>query len=279
MTGIGSFLKRMRIEKNYTVEMLAQGICSTDELLRMEANQELPTTYVLTRLCERLSISPRDFYMKELSIHDSLTNWLALLTYYFRQNKYSAIADVLIYVRETFQVETPEVMQQLLFYEAHCERELAHDLNKSVEIFQKSLNLTYYKGKQWLTEWEILLLSEVGFAYLEQHQPAKASYFFEKSVTTLLGQPSYHYRMECVRAFYFMSQYFMYVDDLERALHLVHQGITWNRKKKSAYLFAELLEMKAIILSEMKDIDAAADWLDKANTLKWLYRSTECYDY
>ena len=38
--------------------------------------------------------------------------------------------------------------------------------------------------------------------------------------------------MECVRAFYFMSQYFMYVDDLERALHLVHRGNNVESQKE-----------------------------------------------
>lgn len=278
MTGIGSFLKMIREEKNYTVEMMSQDICSTDELLRIEANQELPRSSVLAQLCERLSISPRDFYLKELSVTDNLTSWLALLTYYFRQNKYLAITEVLEYIYQTYQVSTPEVMQQLLFYEAHCERELGCDSSKSLEMFQRSLNLTYYKSKQWLTEWEILLLSEVGYAYLENFQLEKAYYFLERSVLTLLGQPNYYYRKECVRAFYVMSQYFVCVDDLERALHMIHQGITWNRKKKSAYLFADLLEMKAIVLSEMQDIEGAADWLVKAETLKWLYRSSECYD-
>jgi len=92
---IGEILQSLRVNKGLTLEVLAEDICSVEELDLMEKNKQVPTIDQLFMLANKLNVKLSDFF--DFTSADSASYVSAvsgLINKYKRERNYNAIIEI-----------------------------------------------------------------------------------------------------------------------------------------------------------------------------------------
>lgn len=245
----GTIIKELRKDRRMSQEDLARDICSQGMLSRIENNDVVPNVLVMQKLCQRLNVSVNYVLTLEDGPEQPRNYWLELLKK-FKQNKdFDQLAETveqLVAVDDVFVSKSEQ--QEFAYYYSSSLAYHQNNWSKALEILQGGIKLTYYRGKQDISDIEVMLFSDIGKVYYSQGKYDKGITYMKKSISYFYSDIPNRKRIELVKIFYNVASGLIDLESYEEALEYIEQGILWSQHKKTYYRLADLYYLKGIVL-------------------------------
>lgn len=275
MYKFGSIIKKIRKDRHLTQKMLAENVCSQSVLSRIENNEEVPNVVVMQQLCHKLDISIDQVMNQDSKTIKTNSRWLHLMDYYYLSKDFKQLKQLIDQESVEKSLFSDEDYQKYYYYLGSAIYMLDGNLKQSLELVQKSLNITYTNKKKIVSDMEILLLSELGKVYFEMEDYEVGDFFLKKSIALFYTIPSERHQIELTKIFYNAAVACLNVDKYELALEMINQGINWSRKNNSYYFLDELLLLKGIVYEDNDQLAEAVKLVEMANIIKIIASNDE----
>ena len=265
----GEFLKEIRTINNISIEGLADGICSTRQLMRIEKGENDPSLYVLHNLSIKLNIDLQEYYR----IHFSSGNFLAE-EYKKKFQKFiidKAIDKLQLLINqmeEMNEFQSGENLQYVFYGKAICSSSLHKNYNLSNEYCFKGL---YVEDPNFHIDNEtnkifsnigLTLINLIASNYGRLNERILSfkflNFLFEVLDNFIFNSPFPMYRsLDFQNKLYQgvtnnLSWIFCLEKKYDNALDMVEKGITLSLKENCMRFLPELISRKADILYNLQ---------------------------
>ena len=248
---LGTILRATRMEQKISQRDMSADLCSLSMLSRIENNDCLPSTTLLQQLCERLDIST-DFVLN-LDYHLSQFNrneWLDLMKYYYQGSQYDQLKRMFNEMTLLDEMTSIHEMQEYYLYQGCCTYFFQPNATDGLQILTDALNLTYCPEKEFITDIEIILLSEVGRIYLNSGDAKTGQEYTKKSLDAFYQHTPRRNETQLTKIFHNHAVTQIEMRNYSPALKTIEQGIRWSTRRKSYYYLDELFILKGLLLQD-----------------------------
>ncbi len=265
----GTVIKELRTNRFLSQGELAEDICSQGMLSRIENNDVVPNVLVMQKLCERLNVSVNYVLTREEISKAPANNWLELLRQYKHSKKITELTETIdeIEKQDKTLFKTKLELQEYAYYKGCALSYLNSNSAEALTVLQDGLNYTYNRKKTYVTDLEVMLLSEIGSVYYNQGEFELGLSFMKRSIAQFYNDINKREKVDLIKVFYNISASFVDLKTYEEALEYIEQGILWSQKKKSYYRLSDLYLLKGIVLKDLGRMDEAIEIVEISDTL------------
>ncbi|WP_313508838.1 helix-turn-helix transcriptional regulator [Enterococcus sp.] len=253
----GQIVRSIRQNRKMTQKMLAQDICSQSVLSRIENNEELPNVWVMYQICQRLGVTLDQVMMLHSEEINQSNQVFAQIESHFVHKRYQALLEKLQDKQIKHYLYLDTDMQMYYYYLGSCAYFIDQDYEGALVSLKKGLSYTYQQDKTNVSVMEIRLLSCMGRVYSDLQQLADARLNLEKSYDSMQALPPERLTTTLTKVYYNYAVFLKEQGELCRSLKIIEEGIALAREKNSFYFLEELFEIKAQVLTFLKEEQAA----------------------
>ncbi|OTN76705.1 hypothetical protein A5886_001783 [Enterococcus sp. 8G7_MSG3316] len=253
----GQIIRSIRQNRKMTQKMLVQDICSQSVLSRIENNEELPNVWVMYQICQRLGVTLDQVMMLHSEEINQSNQVFAQIESHFVHKQFQALREKLQDKQIKHYLYLDTDMQMYYYYLGSCAYFIDLDYESALESLKKGLSYTYQQDKTNVSVMEIRILSCIGRVYSDLQLLADARLNLEKSYESMQALPSERLSTTLTKVYYNYAVFLKQQHEYCRSLKIIEEGIALAREKNSFYFLEELFEIKAQVLSILKEEQAA----------------------
>lgn len=199
----GDNLKSTRRKQKLSQKELANGVCSQAMLSRIENNEVVPSVILMQQLCQRLHVSIDDILSTDyqFSTH-SRNEWLDLMKYYHQSTQYEKLRRSIDESNIFKHMHRLSDQQEFYYYHSCADYYFYPDGVEALALLHKALLLTYTKEKEFATDMELIILSEIGRINANLGNLEVGQAFLEDSMSRFFPHPYSRHENQLVKVFY-----------------------------------------------------------------------------
>lgn len=263
----GEILSDLRQFKKLSIEDLAQGICSSEEIIEYEKGKKYPTLDQLYDFAERLNVEVSHFIdYASSSTFNYVTAVFLLIKKYKRERDYKAIYEIIEQERDNPLFKQRISMQFMLWHEGICEYYLHQNVDDAVKLLYQAIDLTN-PDRSRLTENEIEILTSLAIIKLEEKDFIFASNMFEEALDNLDSLPHILDPKVKLRILYGLSQTLAARNNYESSLKYSNLGINYCINNEILYLFGEFYYQSGESYIKIGEIDIGTEYINRAKSI------------
>ncbi len=138
----GEFLKDIRTSNNISIERLAEGICSTRQLIRIENGENNPSLYILHNLSIKLNIDLQEYYRIYFYTGSFLAKrYIDNFNNLIISGDYNALRKLIQEMKNMDEFKEGENFQYIFYGKALCSTHLDKDYSCSNDYCFKGLTI------------------------------------------------------------------------------------------------------------------------------------------
>lgn len=273
---IGNLVNYERTKKKISLQELADGLCSTSALQRLESGERLPDFFVLERVIERLGRSVNKI---ELLYHEATYEIFYLreiIERYLEQENYGEMVDALLYYESLPESKEPLHWQYICKMRAVIAQK-KHDHNEAICLLEEAIRQTVFDfdwkklDKHPFGEGELVLLLMWLQEKIETDTPMT-----EMDETKILQYIRRNYEDEEVLANIY-SKAMWVLGNVALKTHRPQDALQYALQAERILvengLLLHLPQFLERILELLRNTDQAAyvEWKKQRDALKWVY--------
>lgn len=260
---IGDILKSFREYKSMTIEELADGICTVEELASFEKEKAYPTIDVLYKLGNRLNLELSYFFdVASKSTINYTPAVMDIIEKYRRERQYHAINFIIQKEKENPVFCKGHLRQYLMWHEGICKFYIENDLQGAIDILTEAISITN-STRQNLTERETEILYSIAVLYFESKEYQSAFPLFLEALTNLDKLP---HILDCkvkIKVLYGLSQVFTVLGQYSDSIIYCQKGINICINEVSLYCLSELYYQVGENYIKLGEIEKGKEFLEK----------------
>lgn len=271
---IGETLQSFREFKNMTIEELAEGICTEEELLLFEKDKAFPTLEILHKLAAKLKIDISYFInVASKSTINYTTAVIQIVDRYKRERNYHAIFNIVKRELNNPAFGDPYLKQFLIWHEGICVYYLHNDLEQAIELLYEAISITNSANLN-LTERETEILNSIAILHYENKDYENALNIFLEALTNLDKLPHLLNHKVKIRVLFGLSQVFTELGKYEESLTYCYKGIDLCINEESLYCLNEFYYQMGENYVKLGDFEKGKECLDECLHLLKLEKKT-----
>lgn len=259
---IGDILKSFREYKSMTIEELADGICTVEELASFEKEKAYPTIDVLYKLGNRLNLELSYFFdVASKTMTNYSTAVIEIIEKYRRERQYHAIDFIIQKEKENPIFSKGHLKQYLVWHEGICKYYIDHNLPDAIDTLNEAILITNPK-RQNLTERETEILYSIAVLYLENKDYNSAFPLFLEALTNLDKLP---HILDCkvkIKVLFGLSQVFTELGQYQDSITYCQKGIKLCINEVSLYCLSELHYQIGENYIKLGEVEKGKEYLD-----------------
>lgn len=236
---IGDILKSFREYKGMTIEELADGICTTEELISFEKEKTYPTIDVLYKLGNKLNLELSYFFdVASKSTINYSTAVVDIIEKYRRERHYHAINFIIQKEKDNPMFSKGHLKQYLIWHEGICKFYIEKDLSSAIEMLYEAISITNPRRDN-LTERETEILYSIAVLYFESKDFQSAFPIYLEALTNLDKLP---HILDCkvkIKVLFGLSQVFTELGQYDESIKYCLKGINLCINEVSLFCFNE----------------------------------------
>lgn len=235
----GEILQSFRQYKNLTLEELADGICTVDELISFEKERSYPTIDVLYRFANRLDVELTQFFdaASKTTIHYP-NAVIQLIEKYKRERNYEAINHILQQEQKNPLFYQKTLKQYMMWHQGICHYYLEKNEDKALDTLSKAIALTNPK-RVALSEREIEILTSIGSIFNEMRNYRSAVTIFLEALNNIHQLPHLSNIKGKLRILFGLSQALTELGEYEKSLTYAKEGLNLCLNEEILFLLNE----------------------------------------
>lgn len=257
---IGEIIRHLRKEQNLTQEELADGICSSVTVSRIESGTQMPSDRIINQLLDRLgsdlyqtantSREKRDLQTEQrlnrigMAVNSGDFGRSAALLSQIESDTITDARSKQLYIllKSSIALQDGTIPPQ----------EIIEMLRQALALTKKDFSFTHFPDVL-LTVTEANLLNALCAAYFQNKESEKAMALAEALSENLLRhQHAFRNDLELLlNALINLSQFMENEEAYEDALHICEQAVTISKESPYQVMFAELQYFKAKLLLKL----------------------------
>lgn len=260
---IGDILKSFREYKNLTIEELADGICTEEELISYEKDRSYPTLDTVYKFAGKLNIDVSYFLnVVSQSSFNYSTAVMQLIEKYKRERNYHAISNIIQRELNNPLFGQPHSQQYLMWHEGICIYYINKDQDKSLNLLNEAIAITN-PNRVNLTERETEILISIAILHFENKDYDKALPLFLEALTNLDKLPHILNSKVKIRVLFGLSQTFTEIGQYEESSSYCQKGIDLCINEESLYCFNEFYYQMGENYVKLGDFEKGKECLDE----------------
>ncbi|MFD5854243.1 helix-turn-helix transcriptional regulator [Cytobacillus pseudoceanisediminis] len=270
---IGETLQSFREYKNLTIEELAEGICSKEDLELFERDKAFPTLETLNQFANKLNIDISDLINVASKSTYYTTAVIQIIERYKRERNYHAIFNIIKQEVNNPAFKEANLKQFLLWHEGICVYYLYQELEKAIKLLYKSISITN-PSKVNLSERETEILNSIAILHYENQDYDNALNIFLEALTNLDKLPHILNHKVKIRVLFGLSQVFTELGNYEESINYCHKGIDLCINEDSLYCLNEFHYQMGENYIKSGDAEKGKEYLEECLYLLKLERKT-----
>ncbi|WP_075983008.1 helix-turn-helix domain-containing protein [Bacillus massilinigeriensis] len=272
---IGDILKSFREYKSMTIEELADGICTVEELASFEKEKAYPTIEQLHKLGIKLNIELSYFFeVASKSTINYSTAVTQIIEKYKRERNYHAIYHIVQKEKLNPIFNIGYLKQYLLWHEGISTFYIESDLKKAISFLYEAIKITN-PSKHNLNERETEILNSIAILLFESRDYKSAFPIFLEALTNLDQLPHILNPKVKIRVLFGLSQVFTQLGQYNESLIYCQQGINLCINEESLYCLNEFYYQTGENLIKLGEIEKGKASFEKCLFLLKLENKTK----
>ncbi|WNS75232.1 hypothetical protein RRV45_20535 [Bacillus sp. DTU_2020_1000418_1_SI_GHA_SEK_038] len=271
----GEILQSFRQYKNLTVEELAEGICTVDELISFEKERSYPTIDVLYKFSKKLDMELTYFFdiASKTTVHYP-NAVIQLIEKFKRDRNYEAINNIIQQEEESPLFNQKSLKQYLMWHQGICYYYLDGNADKAFDTLSKAISLTNPKRIS-LSEREIEILTSIGIIFREIQNHRSAITIFNEALSNIDKLPHILNMKGKLRILFGLSQALTGLNEYENSISYCQEGLNLCINEELLYLFNEFHYQIGHNYVKLGEIEKGKYYLDECLHLLKLERKTK----
>ncbi|KAB2336553.1 helix-turn-helix transcriptional regulator [Cytobacillus depressus] len=259
----GEILQSVRQYKNLSVEELAEGICTVDELISFEKERSYPTLDVLYQFAQKLDMELTYFFdiASKTTVHFP-NAVIQLIEKYKRERNYEAIHNIIQQEKENPLFSQKSLKQYLLWHEGICSYYLNGNADQALDLLSKAISVTNPKRVS-LSEREIEILTSIGSIFNEIGNFKSAVTIFMEALSNIEKLPHILNIKGKLRILFGLSQALTELGELEKSLSYSQKGLNLCINEELLFLLNEFHYQIGENYVKMGQLDKGKYYLDE----------------
>ena len=288
----GEFLRHIRTLNNMSLEQLAEGVCSTRQLIRIEKGDNDPSLHVLHHLSIKLNLDLQEYYRIQFSTGSfSAHRYKDKLEKLIVMQDHNSIRQLIQEIENMIEFQKGENLQYIFYGKALCSAHLDKDYISSNDYCLKGLtvedldfNLNTIKDKIY-SNVGLTMINLLAGNYTRLNEKDKSHQIFQDLFHVLDNQifnsPFPMYRsLDFQKKLYQgitnnLGAIFMSKEQYDKALNYINKGIELSLKESYMRFLPELLHQKSRLLFKIGDYEESRKSYEICLSLYKLARKVE----
>ncbi len=259
----GEILQSFRQYKNLTVEELAEGICTVEELVSFEKERSYPTIDVLYKFAKKLDMELTYFFdiASKTTVHYP-NAVIQLIEKYKRERNYAAINNIIQQEEDSPLFNQKSLKQYLMWHQGICYYYLDRNADKAFDTLSKAIAITNPKRVS-LSEREIEILTSIGIIFYETKNYRSAVTIFLEALNNIENLPHVLNMKGNLRILFGLSQAYTKLDMYEESLSYCYKGLNLCINEELLYLLNEFHYQIGHNYVRLGDVEKGKHYLDE----------------
>lgn len=261
---IGIKIKELRQKLGITQKILCKDICSQSELSKIENVKNIPTSDLLKKFADRLSVDIDYFFLKdEVEIEHIKREF----EYYRRLRDYKQIDRLInkIYIKKHNTLIHPYIQNYLIWHQSIVKYHLYNDKNGAITLLNSSLN----KLDQPDNELKVEMLNSLGIFLRNEKKFNESLKILEKALSIVKIYPFKNQTRLHLKISHSLSKVYTDVGEIDLSIELCKSSINICMQNEDFYLLAEFhYQMGRNLLLEGKEVLGIKYWKKAVDILK-----------
>ncbi|QED49683.1 helix-turn-helix domain-containing protein [Cytobacillus dafuensis] len=271
----GEMLQSFRQFKNLTVEELAEGICTEEELISFEKERAYPTLDVLYKIAIKLEVELTHFLDIASKSTVSYPNAvIQIIEKYKRERNYEAINTIVQQEKSNPLFNQKPLKQYLMWNQGICAFYLDGNPDKAFDTLSKAIAITNPRRSS-LSEREIEILISIGIIFYETQNYRSAITIFLEALNNIEKLPYIKNMKGKLRILFGLSQALTEIGEYKESLTYCHKGLNLCINEELLYLLNEFHYQIGENNIKMGEIEKGKEYLEECLHLLKLERKTK----
>ncbi|MBY0122289.1 helix-turn-helix transcriptional regulator [Bacillus sp. S/N-304-OC-R1] len=270
----GEILQSFREYKSLSLEELAGGICTVEELVSFEKERAYPTLDVLYKFAKKLDMELTYFFdiASKTTIHYP-NAVIQLIEKYKRERDYVAINNIIQSEKYSPLFNQKSLKQYLMWHQGICYHHLDGDSDRAFDTLSKAIALTNPKRVS-LTEREIEILTSIGLIFYDTKNYRSAVTIFLEALSSIENLPHVLNMKGQLRILFGLSQAYTKLDMYEESLSYCYKGLNLCINEELLYLLNEFYYQIGHNYVKIGEVDKGKYYLEECLHLLRLEKKT-----
>jgi transcriptional regulator with XRE-family HTH domain len=243
---------------------LAEGICDTSTLFRIEKGEQTPRLDLLARICQKLKV-PMDYIVSHICYIDlaKIEKYKRLCREFTYHNDYDSL-QLVIEEFEAFITKyenQPEFSILERFIKWHKAIHL-HEKGNNIMESEKLLKSIYIS--QLRTEMDIGICNSLGLVNLELYDTTYATNYFYRAYYALANLPLLNDNTLPPRIGYNLAYCYYYQGEMDKAISIAFKVLEHLETNQLSYMLGKTKHMLGKIFQRQNDLKQAEEHLTQA---------------
>lgn len=273
LQGFGQLLTDMRKYKKLTINELAEGICTEDELRSFEREKNYPRIDQLQAFAVKLNIDLNYFFdLSAISAYNYTSAVAELINKYKRERNYLAISNIIQSEKENSIYQQIIPKQYLQWHEGICVYYLDKNINLANELLFNAIDYTN-PSRKYLTEREIEILTSIAILQKEESNFREAITIYIEALTNIESLPKIVDQKAKLRIYFGLSQALTEIGQYQESLSYSNKGIELCHQQELLYLYSEFYYQSGENHIKLGNIETGKDLILNAIFLQKLHKN------
>ncbi|PKR77281.1 hypothetical protein CEY16_11120 [Halalkalibacillus sediminis] len=266
-TEIGKRIQELRHFFKMTQKELAEGICTSAYISRVENGSSIINADLLFMISEKFGVDINYFYDSPYSLREDHSLKVENeAREYVNIGDYEALELLIQREEKTPFMQNERFKQFILWHKSICERYLYENLDEALKLMDAALSLCHTSEKA-MSEREIQMFMHKANIYTDLDLDEKAIKLYQNLLTAIDTLPTLTNKSIAVMVHYNLVRMYFYQEMYDEVLELANDGINICKQTQSVYGLAHLYYIIARTYAELGNYQSALGYYRRSNDM------------